>query len=76
MTEKTYLGDGVYADYDGYHIILTVGTGITETQRVCLEPNTLKNLGIYATKLGDMVGQFINKVKDKDEPSSNPGGPA
>ena len=23
MSDKTYLGDGVYADYNGYHVILS-----------------------------------------------------
>lgn len=25
MTEQTYLGDGVYANFDGYHVVLTTG---------------------------------------------------
>lgn len=25
MTEQTYLGDGVYARFDGYHVVLTTG---------------------------------------------------
>lgn len=31
-TSKTYLGDGVYADYDGMHIVLTTDRdGHTDT---------------------------------------------
>ena len=27
---KTYLGDGLYAAYDGYHVILTAADGACE----------------------------------------------
>jgi hypothetical protein len=35
---KTYLGDGVYADFDGWHVILTTENGIETTNRIYLEP--------------------------------------
>jgi len=47
---KSYLGDGVYVDYDGYHIILTTENGITATNTIYLEwevyQNLLKNINI------------------------------
>jgi hypothetical protein len=38
MSEKTYLGDGCYASFDGYAIELTTENGISTTNRICLEP--------------------------------------
>ena len=35
---KAYLGDGVYADHDGWNIILTTEDGIRETNRIVIEP--------------------------------------
>ena len=35
---KTYLGDGVYAEFDGYHLVLTTENGIAVTNTVALEP--------------------------------------
>lgn len=36
--EKTYIGDGVYVDWDGYHLVLTTEDGISATNTICLEP--------------------------------------
>lgn len=45
---KTYLGDSVYAEWDGYGIILTTENGYTDDprNRIVLEPD------IYAALLG------------------------
>jgi hypothetical protein len=37
-TGKTYLGDGAYVHFDGYHIVLTTSDGIRTTNEVCMEP--------------------------------------
>lgn len=45
-----YLGDGVYAHFDGYHIILTVPGTAHDTgrdQRIALEPAVLRELNRY-----------------------------
>ena len=34
---KTYLGDGVYADFDNYNIVLTTEDGVSVTNRIYLE---------------------------------------
>lgn len=34
---KTYLGDGVYASYDGYEVVLTTEDGISTTNTIFLE---------------------------------------
>ncbi len=47
--KKVYLGDSVYATFDGYHIILTTENGVPEdpTNIIALDPNVLIALHIY-----------------------------
>lgn len=44
---KAYLGDSVYADYDGYHIILTTENGYGPSNTIALEPGVLRALEVY-----------------------------
>lgn len=37
MTEKRYLGDGAYVEFDGYALVLTTSDGIRVTNRIVLE---------------------------------------
>lgn len=62
MTEikKVYLGDAVYADFDGYHIILTTENGIRADNRICLEPDVMQALQIYA--------ETIRKALEQEKP--------
>jgi len=36
---KEYLGDGAYAEFDGWNIILTTSNGIEDTNRIVMEPD-------------------------------------
>lgn len=51
VTNNEYLGDGVYATFDGYHIILDLRAQDNFT-RIALEPNVLRALIRYAVKHG------------------------
>jgi len=46
---STYLGDGVYASFDGYHVNLAVNHH--ENHAVALEPDVIKNLEEYFKKI-------------------------
>lgn len=46
MREEVYLGDAVYASFDGYHIWLRTGDG--NNQRIALEPRVLAGLMEFA----------------------------
>ena len=48
---KTYLGDGVYVDHDGYQIVLTTEDGIRATNTIYMEPEVLKALKEYIASL-------------------------
>ena len=51
--KKDYLGDSVYADFDGYHIILTTENGYPDDprNRIALEPSVLDALNHYARRM-------------------------
>lgn len=40
--QKIYLGDGAYAEFDGFSVHLTTENGITTQNRVVLEPQCLE----------------------------------
>lgn len=41
---KIYVGDGVYAEWTGYSLILTTSNGLQDTDTIHLEPWMLKVL--------------------------------
>ena len=51
MDHKSYLGDAVYADFDGYHIVLTTENGLGTTNTIALEPPVLDRLLKYVEEL-------------------------
>lgn len=42
--KKTYLGDGLFASFDGYRIWLTAENGIHVMDKVALEPAVYQSL--------------------------------
>lgn len=48
---KAYLGDAVYADYDGYHIVLTAENGQRVIERICLDDQVWVSLMRWHTRL-------------------------
>ncbi len=50
---KEYLGDSVYAQFDGYHIILTTENGYPDDprNRIGLEPAVMRALKDYEQRL-------------------------
>lgn len=59
MSAKEYLGDSVYADFDGYAIILTTENGYPDDprNRIVMEPSVFNALINYREGL-KQVGQF------------------
>ena len=52
---KSYIGDSVYADFDGYAIVLTTENGLPgdPSNTIVLEPDTYEGLLLYVNSLGD-----------------------
>lgn len=44
---KEYLGDGVYAAFDGFGVWLTAEDGIQATDAIYLEPSVFRQLGFF-----------------------------
>lgn len=48
---KTYLGDAVYANFDGYHIVLTTEDGIQVKDRIFLEDHVFSALCRFVERI-------------------------
>lgn len=51
---KEYLGDGAYADFDGFHIVLTAENGIAATDTVYLDPHVVTALRRYMDRVDEI----------------------
>lgn len=56
MRDKTYVGDGVYAEFDGFGIVLTTEDGVSVSNMIYLEPDVLRAINRYAGRYGVMPG--------------------
>ena len=52
---RVYLGDGVYASFDGYQIWLTTQRSGSRTDSIALEPAVYAKLVEYVAKLKERV---------------------
>lgn len=52
---KTYLGDAVYADFNGHQVILTTEDGIQKTNKIFLEYEVIVALKKYFLRLEDAI---------------------
>lgn len=48
---KAYLGDGVYAEFDGAGVVLTTQDGVSIQNTIFLEPEVFENLTKYGEAL-------------------------
>lgn len=61
---KQYLGDAVYADWDGMHVVLTVGDGTYETDRILLHDGVMEQLNNFYKKIQD--GKSVKSGSDSE----------
>lgn len=54
---ETYLGDGLYASYDGYQLWLRAPRGCGEDHRVALEPAVYRALLDFVASLKPEEGE-------------------
>jgi hypothetical protein len=63
--KKTYLGDGVYSEFDGYQIKLTVENGMScPTDTIYLEPEVVSNLISHINRIA--VYRGLKKAEPSD----------
>jgi hypothetical protein len=65
IIEDTYLGDGVYASYDGYGIALDLRGQDTFT-RIVLEPEVLQALNRYAERAESKRKEYLEKINENE----------
>ena len=53
--EDRYLGDGVYASFDGYNIILDLRA--QDTSRIALEPEVMAKLKAFEKAIGEAAAK-------------------
>ena len=49
--QHEYLGDGVYASYDGYHIWLRTGSHDSDENKIALDPSVFRALVKYGARM-------------------------
>ena len=59
--EDRYIGDGVYASFDGYHIWLKTQDGM----QIALEPEVYFNLLNYKDHVWEKIEQFKSAQQEK-----------
>ena len=57
LRDEIYLGDGVYAGHDGFHIWIWSSNGISSSKLVALEPAVLDQLIKYRAFLKDRAAR-------------------
>ena len=66
-SRKQYLGDGVYADFDGYALVLTTENGIDTQNTIVIEPTIMEALLRFATTIwnADAMAQIITREREE-----------
>lgn len=56
--KRVYLGDSVYAEFDGYHIVLTTDNGYGASNTIALEPDALTRLNTFRDNVSDKIAEI------------------
>ncbi len=66
---KIYLGDSVYAEFDGFGIVLTTENGYHNDprNRIVLEPEVYNALTLFVKKVRDTANMIKQRQKEKDK---------
>jgi hypothetical protein len=71
-TDRQYLGDGVYAGFDGYHIVLTAENGICATNTIYLEPQVIAAFNRYHNQL---IAKYTPPAQEQTNETPAPDSP-
>lgn len=67
MSNKQYIGDGVYVDFDGWALVLTTENGVETTNRIVLETEVYTGLVEYV----DALKAAAKAARDTDDPGES-----
>jgi hypothetical protein len=62
---KDYLGDGVYAEYDGLCFVLTTEDGVHTTNRIVLEDYVYRALVRWVERVADALDEERERGKEQ-----------
>ena len=65
--ESSYLGDGLYAHYDGYQIRLFSSNGIEIREQVFLDSETTHFFVSYVERLNEKKNAGVHKADNEDD---------
>lgn len=68
LPDPTYLGDGVYAMFDGYQIWIWTSDGFKESQKIAIENSVLVALNKYAVRIRDHY-ESLKDTKNDENPA-------
>lgn len=63
---KVYLGDSVYAQWDGFHIILTTENGFGPSNTILLGDSVMMNLENYYKRMTEAPAPEIKESEDSN----------
>jgi hypothetical protein len=72
MENPRYLGDGVYAHFDGCCIVLMANDHRNPTDTICVEPSVLRNLNQFSDEIYHEASAELRRLQ-KEEGNGNPG---
>ncbi len=64
---KAYLGDGVYASFDGYQVWIWTSNGLRLSERIALEPSVLEALNRFNTRCQEAEAYATASVVEKSQ---------
>lgn len=72
MIAKDYLGDSVYAEFDGYAIVLTTDNGMGASNTIVMEPEVLRALDGYRARIAEAIESLkANQSANAPTPTQN-----
>jgi len=69
---KDYLGDGVYALFDGYAIWLRANDAKQPTDEICLEPSVVRSLNRFNEHCEELIRSVQQKSKESESQVARP----
>lgn len=67
LIPKDYLGDGVYAEFDGYHVVLTTENGMGTTNAIALDGDVILALNRFMDRLKAAVSAHNNAEQEESD---------
>lgn len=69
FAKKIYLGDSVYAEHDGFNLVLTTNNGYSDDprNRIALEPALLAALDSYRVMINNAIKEYRESEAKRHE---------